>query len=249
MISEKTKAAINEATSISEKDELETPKSDTQIVYGPLLKYGVVAIVMVSFIVTSAIVIEKQMNNIDNVVALIDTDTVVITNTETTTETQDRQPSETIAIKQIVETRIDNAKPSSTKTAGVTAAKVDENSIKETNAKQETIDKEIVTASVVELTPATATIDKVLITATERKSSSSSMMLAQHRGIMLKNDQRILERVKLNHEKYIEILRQQSGKQNNYHEHNIIRLESNYLKQVAAIKRSQDLRIAMTNRI
>ena len=246
MISEKTKTAINEATSVSEKDELETPKSDIQVVYGPLLKYGAVALVMVSFIVTSAIVIEKQMNNIDDEIAVIDTDTVVIANVETATKTQDIQSSQIAAIKQIINTEFKTAKPSSTK---INIAKVDKSIIKETNTKEEAINKEIITTSAAVTTPAKATVDKVVITAPVRKSSTSSMMLAQHHEIMLKNDQKQLERVKLNHEKHIETLRKLSGQQNSYLEQNIKRLESNHLKQIAAIKRSQDFRIAMTNRI
>ena len=78
---------------------------------------------------------------------------------------------------------------------------------------------------------------------------SNTVILANHQNITLTQDQKHLERLKLNHERQIETMRRQSGRQNSYLEQNILQLESNYLKQVSAIKRSQDFRKSMTNRI
>ena len=70
MISKKTKTAIHNATTVSPKEDQTSPPSDIKIVYGPLLKYGAVAIGIVSVIITAAILTERKVENYNNELAL-----------------------------------------------------------------------------------------------------------------------------------------------------------------------------------
>ncbi len=58
----------------TEKQTTNTPPSDNKIIFGPLGKYAVIAIIMVSIIVTTAIMLEKQLNTIDQQVADLEAD-------------------------------------------------------------------------------------------------------------------------------------------------------------------------------
>ncbi|VAW50290.1 hypothetical protein MNBD_GAMMA05-1331 [hydrothermal vent metagenome] len=53
----------------TEKQATNTAPSDNKVIFGPLGKYAVIAIIMVSIIVTTAIMLEKQLNTIDQQVA------------------------------------------------------------------------------------------------------------------------------------------------------------------------------------
>ncbi len=53
----------------TEKQTTNIAPSDNKVIFGPLGKYAVIAIIMVSIIVTTAIMLEKQLNTIDQQVA------------------------------------------------------------------------------------------------------------------------------------------------------------------------------------
>jgi len=56
----------------TEKQTENTPAADNKVIFAPLGKYAVIAIIMVSIIVTTAIMLEKQLNTIDQQVADIE---------------------------------------------------------------------------------------------------------------------------------------------------------------------------------
>ena len=56
----------------TEKQTKNTTTSDNKVIFGPLGKYAVVAIIMVSIIVTTAIMLERELNTIDQQVAEIE---------------------------------------------------------------------------------------------------------------------------------------------------------------------------------
>ena len=77
----------------SEETTSESKTSDNKAIFGPLGNYAVVAVIMVSIIVTTAIMLDKQLNSVDEKLAAIENDvaqmnaTAPETMTETVTET------------------------------------------------------------------------------------------------------------------------------------------------------------------
>lgn len=65
-------------TSETKSENTTTPavenKSDNKTVFGPLGKYAVAGVIMVSIIVTTAIMLDKQMNTVDEKLAIIEND-------------------------------------------------------------------------------------------------------------------------------------------------------------------------------
>jgi len=249
MITEKTKDAIKEATTVIPREESNNSPSDAQIVYAPLLKYGAIAIVMVAIIVTTAILTDRQIEGFNGPTAQATTNNEVLAQVATQPETINNQVSEVVAMNEQVEVKV-NAENETTLTqaaestiAIIEHADADEVSAKEMAAEQERV-VVVAETKTPQITPVASTVS-----AAPGSLSTTAIAMAHHRDLMQKQDEKQLELVKINHERHIAILRNQFGQQNSYMEKNIKQIESHYLKQVAALKRSQQLRQSMTNRI
>ena len=93
-----TKTETEEKTETETKTEQnKTSKSDNKAVFGPLGKYAAIAVIMVSIIVTTAIMLDRQLNTVEQEIATIEnevaamiiadtTDTAVIVTDETIEE-------------------------------------------------------------------------------------------------------------------------------------------------------------------
>ncbi len=61
-----------------------TPKTDNKSTFAPLGKYAAIAVIMVSVIVTTAIMLDKQLNSVEQELAAIESEVASLNNTETT---------------------------------------------------------------------------------------------------------------------------------------------------------------------
>lgn len=75
MTNKKTK---NETDKKTETQETQSPVNDNKTVFGPLGKYAVVAVIMVSIIVTTAIMLDKQLNTVEQHIAEIENEVASI---------------------------------------------------------------------------------------------------------------------------------------------------------------------------
>ena len=260
MISKQTQADIKEATTITPSEENDAIQSDFKIVYGPLLKYGVAAIGIVSVIVTTAVMTEIQIEDTSTKTAQTNVETQTMPQAEQVNDSQIDLKAGATMSTAANKWKLEAAKQA-VKETETTVAMVSEADINDTSAKETALEQEMVTApteiAALEQKMATAPTE----IATQAKPSmiedsvatttapSNTVILAKHQNIMLTQDQKHLERLKLNHERQIETMRRQSSHQNSYLEQTILQLESSYLKQMAAVKRSQDFRTSMKNRI
>ncbi|MFV2005209.1 MAG: hypothetical protein ACC650_08370, partial [Gammaproteobacteria bacterium] len=58
----------------TENDSSTKNTTDNKSVFGPLGKYAIVAVIMVSIIVTTAIMLDKQLNTVDEQIAAIESE-------------------------------------------------------------------------------------------------------------------------------------------------------------------------------
>lgn len=92
----------------SEETTSESKTSDNKAIFGPLGNYAVVAVIMVSIIVTTAIMLDKQLNSVDEKLAAIENEVAQMTATapETMTEapeTMTETVTETTVAAEIIE--------------------------------------------------------------------------------------------------------------------------------------------------
>ena len=76
-----------------------TSPTDNKAIFGPLGKYAVIAVIMVSIIVTTAIMLDKQLNTVDAQIAQIEADIAKV----------NKQDSNTVEITAGVENTAANA--------------------------------------------------------------------------------------------------------------------------------------------
>lgn len=248
MITEKTKDAIKEATTVIPRNESDNTPSDAQIVYAPLLKYGAIAVGMVAIIVTTAIMTDRQIEGFNEPTAQATTNNEVLAQVATQPETINNQATEVVAMNELVEAKV-HVENGSTLTAATesTIAIIEHADADESIAKEMTLEHELVVVVAETKTPQTNPVASTV--SAPGSLSTTAIAMAHHRDIMLKHYEKQLELVKINHERHIATLRNQYGQQNSYMEQNIKQLESHYLKQVTALKRSQQFRQSMTSRI
>ncbi len=144
----------NKPTTLTNKPttQTQTAPSDNKVVFGPLGKYAIVAVLMVSIIVTTAIMLDKQLNSAENNQAAISTEFNTIPSVSTA-----QSGTETQAIAATIQTKseqntalttMDNQQQTSTKpatqTPAITTAKVA--STTSTTTTEVTVAKSVPTA-------------------------------------------------------------------------------------------------------
>jgi hypothetical protein len=74
-------------TKDTENQETQKPTNDNMAVFGPLGKYAIVAVIMVSIIVTTAIMLDRQLNSAEKYIAKVENEVTEINNvTDTVAE-------------------------------------------------------------------------------------------------------------------------------------------------------------------
>jgi len=262
--------SIRGITMATEKKSENTPTptpaaSDNKAVFAPLGKYAIVAVIMVSIIVTTAIMLDKQLNTIDEQVAAVETEIAerhaaenkaeVITET-VTTEAAEVTKTEVIGTK--AEATVETVETTIAKTGApsadvlvaqdTTAAPVTETNHNSRQATPSAAQFELATAE----TSAKARQAKL---AKEHQARIDAYKVEQKKNMSemfarikaLESQQ--LDRYKTNQNGQITRLREQIAQQNKKIEALVLRNKDLYELRSANVQRNQANREQVLNRI
>jgi len=253
----------------------ENKTSDNKKTFGPLGKYAIVAVIMVSIIVTTAIMLNKQLDDGNEQLAVMENEAAGIY----TADPADTVAGEaTISSSAIIETQNGAAEateteatPAEIKTAEVQVVETPAADVlvtSESTAK-ETVTEEIVSAEKDSSTDTTATEpamentsaknDQAQFAKTKRDQERQARIETyklEHKQHMAKMFARIktletqqLDKYKSNQDKQIEHLRQQIARQEQLIEALILRNKDRFDIRATSMQRSQSNREQMLNRI
>ena len=92
-------------TAVNETDNNETEKtpSDARIILGPLVKYAAIGLVLVSVIITTAIMLDHQLNDIDREVAVLEAELAQADSNTAINEVTDVEPAASTAPVAVTE--------------------------------------------------------------------------------------------------------------------------------------------------
>jgi len=219
------------ATEEIQQDETqqEAPVSDRKLILAPLAKYGVIAIIMVSIIVTTAIMLNKEFNGIDAQVAALDAEIAQRNSELTVSETTE---TEEVAI-------IEEA----TETVSTETEVVAEVVTTETTAAQTTLPEVTLPVATAPAAPF------VFAKPAQPVVSDVKSRIAKHHKYLATQDKKQLETFKANQARQIEMLRAQLVKQQDQITVIEMRNQKSYDMRVTAVERMQNARNESLNRI
>ncbi len=265
-------------TTETKTDNTSTPAaSDNTAVFAPLGKYAVIAVIMVSIIVTTAIMLDKQLNTVEEKLAAIENEitplhtdkstiiaeeVTIVTKAETINEvvqSNDEQKSTDIAQTATIVNTVSAKEP--------TPVKATETTTQTTATPESKQVAKAITETVAE-TEIKTTKNTVQINKTQPTTDTDEIDLSQKRQIRinaLKLDQKQrmtgifarikaleskqLDQYKANQEKQIVRLRQQITQQQQMIEALVLRNEDLFKLRAANVQRNQSNREKMLNRI
>jgi hypothetical protein len=218
----------------TETEQNKTSKSDHKAVFGPLGKYAAIAVVMVSIIVTTAIMLDKQLSTVEQEIATIEnevatlimadtTDAAVIVADETTED-----PSQLAAVDQNA-TSVDSDDAAQETIAANDAA---------IEADEPTVDSQPTVNNQVQST------DRIATYKLEQKQRMGDLFA---RIKVLEAQQ--LEQYQSNQDKRVERLRERVTQQEHLIESLIARNKEWFELRAANVQRSQARRDDILNRI
>jgi len=211
-----------ETTEESQQEEVQQDAiSDRKVILAPLLKYGMAAVVIVGIIVTTAIMMNREFNEIDAQVAALEVEIAQQNQSELQTEQ---------AVTKTQETTIEPVKA---------VASIDKTTPVTTLAEviQPVVSAPVVpTAIPAPVQPASRMFD-------------AKTRIAKFHELMAQQDQKHLDTYKLNQAKQIEMLRAQLTRQQERIEAIEKRNQESYALREAAVKSMQQARKQSLNRI
>lgn len=248
----------------------ETPQdniSDRRLILGPLLMYGVVAFVIAGVIVTTAVMLNNEYNQIDKQVAAVEAEIAQQNQMEAHAEQKaivDVKNTEVISAEVIsaIETEQAKEETEAIETTNVIASNAETNpaaALPEENSPIATSSAEpatVVSATAASTTIASETKTPSTVTATPQIADkifdpkvSIATRRAEHHELMVKQDQKQLELFKASQARQIEWLRNQLAQQ----QERIDTIEERNLKtyemREADVKRMQETREQFLNRM
>jgi hypothetical protein len=249
-----------------------TSSTDNKAIFGPLGKYAVIAVIMVSIIVTTAIMLDKQLNTVDAQIAEIEADIAKSnkdnSNTvEITAEAENTAVSIEVAPKTnaTVETpTADILIMADTETVAVkTAAQNSAEQTSEVTSNKAEVNVEIASSTDTnEITQSSSTtntnhnqFDMVIARDEARKARIDSLKLEQKNRMTeifarikaLESQQ--LDRYKTSQNSQVSNLREQISRQQQMIEALILRNKDLYQLRAASAQRNQSNREQILNRI
>jgi hypothetical protein len=224
---------ITSTESLQDDSQLETEQltvSDSKLVLAPLAKYGVVAVAIASIVVVTAVMMNRELNDIENQVASLEA--------EIAEEMQfDQQPAEEIKVIE------DNS---------ATVAVVAEQAVSSPFDAPPVVELPVATAPAVEVpvvnSSVTTPVAAIAQPATQTNVGFKARII-EHHAYMAKQDQKHLNSFKANQAKQIEMLRKQLAQQQVRIDAIEERNQKSYDMRKANIKRMQDIREQSLNRI
>ena len=270
MDTEKTEKTAEDTSTTAENK-----TSDNKKVFSPLGKYAVVAMLMVSIIVTTAIMLNKQLGTVDEQLAAIESEvaemnTASSTNTVTTAISQATTSStaiiETLDTAEAAETEVIPAEVQAAKAQTVEAPSAEvviENTAKETAPETIISTEQASSTNAAAIEPAvrnnSAADNHVQLTMANRdperrariesfKHEQKQHMAEMFAGIKSLEAQQ-LDKYKTSQDKQIKRLRQRITRQEQLIETLILRNKERVEMRAASMQRSQSNREQMLNRI
>ena len=221
-----------------------TPKTDNKSTFAPLGKYAAIAVIMVSVIVTTAIMLDKQLNSVEQELAAIESEVASLNNTETTA-----------LVESNPETKTEQDAVAAVESVAVESAAVEP----ETNETQElpTNTQDITTTVAVENTPSNDTQANAVQNEIEQKADDriaaykleqKSRMADMYARIKTLESKQ-LEQYKSNQDKQVEQLRARVSQQGHLIEELIARNKDLFELRTANVQRNQARREDILNRI
>ena len=240
----------------TDNNEDQKKQSDARMILGPLVKYAAMGLVLVSIIITTAVMLDHQFNDIDREVAELEaqlaqanTDTVVEADTDTTTELK----AESIPA---VETAAVQQEPVISEVAEVTEAEKPAASVVENSADTAA---EVAPAAAqpveTETNAAKATVAKYVVADSANKNSdffdqSMDELIAERNTYLEEKDRVYLEEFKASQDKQLQFMRARLARQEQRIEKKEIRNQEIYDIRAANVKEMQQIRESfLTDRI
>jgi len=227
-----------------------TPKTDNKSTFAPLGKYAAIAVIMVSIIVTTAIMLDKQLNSVERELAAIESEVASLHNTETAAvvDSDPETKTEQVAMAAVEpEVNATQELPANTQDINPTAA------VEKTAANTQ----DTTTTVAVENTPSNdtqvsavqneneqKTNDRIVAYKLEQKSRMADMY-ARIKALESKQ----LEQYKSNQNKQVEQRRTRVSQQEHLIEELIARNNEWFELRTANVQRNQARREAILNRI
>ena len=218
----------------TETEQNTTSKSDNKAVFGPLGKYAAIAVVMVSIIVTTAIMLDKQLSTVEQEIATIENEVATLIMADTTdtavivTDETAKDPSQLAAIDQNT-TSVDNDEAAQeTITANNAVVEADEPTVD----SQPTINNQV------------QSTDRIATYKLEQKQRMGDLF-ARIKALEAQQ----LDQYKSNQDKRVERLRERVTQQEHLIEALIARNKEWFELRTANVQRSQARRDDILNRI
>jgi len=150
----------------TEKKSENTPTpaaNDNKAVFGPLGKYAVIAVIMVSIIVTTAIMLDRQLKTVDEQIAAIEEEVAEIHAANTDTSADEATPAKLTAVE-----------PATAPNAAIEVAEIKKEAASETIAAPIVTDTIEITAAEVPVTQEAAAITEANHNATQANSATAA---------------------------------------------------------------------------
>ncbi len=236
-----------------------TPKTDNKSTFAPLGKYAAIAVIMVSVIVTTAIMLDKQLNSVEQELAAIESEVASLNNTETTAlvESNPETKTEQDAVAAVESVAVESV---AVESVAVESVAVESAAVEpETNETQElpTNTQDITTTVAVENTPSNDTQANTVQNEIEQKADDriaaykleqKSRMADMYARIKTLESKQ-LEQYKSNQDKQVEQLRARVSQQGHLIEELIARNKDLFELRTANVQRNQARREDILNRI
>jgi len=236
-----------------------TPKTDNKSTFAPLGKYAAIAVIMVSVIVTTAIMLDKQLNSVEQELAAIESEVASLNNTETTAlvESNPETKTEQDAVAAVESVAVESV---AVESVAVESVAVESAAVEpETNETQElpTNTQDITTTVAVENTPSNDTQANAVQNEIEQKADDriaaykleqKSRMADMYARIKTLESKQ-LEQYKSNQDKQVEQLRARVSQQGHLIEELIARNKDLFELRTANVQRNQARREDILNRI
>lgn len=246
------------ATETDDNEEL-NKQSDARIILGPLVKYAAVGLVLVGIIITTAVMLDRQFNDIDREVAELQAqlaqasmDAAVETNADNSAGSQ-AEAAPAVAVEALKQEPAISAVAETTDAEKPAAKPVVENNVAATPAVTQTaaeaVKKEVIVtestvaeAAVAEDTVVEATVAVETIKHSDFFDKSFDEMIAERNNYLKERDRLYLEEFKASLERQLQFMRERFAHQEQRIQEMEKRNQEIYDYRAASIKERQQRR-------
>ncbi len=263
-------------TATTSNDTTEQKANDNKKVFGPLGKYAIAAVIMVSIIVTTAIMLNKQLGTVDEQLAAIESEVAELnTAASANTVIEKNEVTATIAPAAAVEAEADKIEVAETEATPVVEQAATEKKVVEQVAVEQKVVEQTITETAIETPSAEVLVAKQEVSADVAEPATNvTPAQARHTQLAMENQARIeahkleqkqrmtemfariktleaqqLDQYKASQDKHVERLREQIAHQQQLIESLILRNKESLKMREARVQKHQTNREQMLERI